>query len=153
MLGDCLKKKRLQRLANAEELMSALDDIVSDRRHAVRRSHSHDRVPPSQVELTSKAVTAVALKAQTILSWLVRQVVPLAPQKRKRGLKSTLPWISILVVGWAFLWIVAEIAREAMFPHPVDVDARRTTTQLSPPPRQDESGVAGDSTLGDISAP
>jgi serine/threonine protein kinase len=153
MLGDCLKKKRFERLANADEIVSALDDIVSDRRHAVRRSPRHDRVPPSQSELTSQAVSAVALKAQTILSWLVRQVVPLAPQKRGGVLKSTLPWISLLVVGWAFLWIVAEIAREALFPHPADVDARRTTTQLSPPPRQDESGLAGDSPLGGISAP
>jgi serine/threonine protein kinase len=152
-LGHCLKKKRSQRLANAEELVSALDDIVSDRRHAVRRSHSDGRVPASQSEFPSKAVSAVALKAQTILSWLVRQVVPLAPQTRSSFLKSTLPWISLLVVGWAFLWIVAEIAREALFPRPVDVDARRTTTQLSPPPRQEESGLAGDSTLGGISAP
>jgi hypothetical protein len=106
-----------------------------------------------QSEVTSKAVSAVALKAQTILTGLVRQVVPEARQKRSSVLKSTLPWISLLVVGWAFLWIVAEIAREALFPHPVDVDARRTTTQLSPPPRQEESGLAGDSPLGSISVP
>jgi serine/threonine protein kinase len=135
MIGDCLKKNRFQRLANAEELVSALDDIVTDRRRAVRRSRSDGLVPASQSESTSKAVSAVALKAQTILSWLVRQIVPLAPQKRSSVLKSTLPWISLLVVGWVFLWIVAEIAREALFPHPVDVDARRTTTQLSAPPR------------------
>jgi serine/threonine protein kinase len=153
ILGNCLKKNRFQRLANAEELVSALDDIVSDRRHAVGRSHSHGLVPASQSELSSKSVSAVALKAQAILTSLVRQVVPFAPQKRSSVLKSTLPWISLLVVGWAFLWIVAEIAREALFPHPVVVDARRTTTQLSPPPRQEESGLAGDSPLGGISAP
>jgi serine/threonine protein kinase len=153
MLGNCLKKNRFQRLANAEELVFALDDIVSDRRHAVGRSHGHDRVPASQSEFTSTAVSAVALKAQTILSWLVRQAVPLAPQKRSSLLKSTLPWISLLVVGWVFLWIVAEIAREALFPHPVDVDARRTTTQLSPPLRQEESGWAGDSPSSGISVP
>ena len=153
ILGNCLKKNRFQRLANAEELVSALDDIVSDRRHAVRRSHSHGLVPASQSEFASKAVSAVALKAQTIPSWLVRQIVPLAPRERGSVLNSTVPWISLFVVGWAFLWIVAEIAREALFPHPVDVDARRTTTQLSAPARQEESGLAGDSPSDGISEP
>jgi serine/threonine protein kinase len=155
MLGNCLKKKRSERLSSAEELASALDDLVSDRRHVVRRSHNHGRVPASQSAFTSRAVSAVALKAQTTLSWLLRHVVPSVRHNRSSVFQSTLPWISLLVVGWAFLWIVAEIAREALIPNSVDVDARRTTTQLSPPPppRQEESGLAGDSPLGSISVP
>ena len=153
MLGNCLKKKRSERLSSAEELVSALDEIGSDRRHAVRRSHSHGQIPASHSDFSDNAVAAAVFKAQATLSWLVRQVVPLAHQKRNSVLKATLPWISLLVVGWAFLWIVAEIARETLNPNPVDVDARRIITPRSAPPRQEESESADVSPLGGISLP
>ena len=157
ILAQCLKKNRDERLASAEELASALDEIVGDRLHRDRKASGRGLGQTSHFKRTWMALAGGVLKTQTkvqpTLSRMVRQIVSLARHNQSSVFKSTLPWISLIVVGWAFLWILAEIAREALSPNSVDVNARRTTTQLSPPPRQEESGLADDSPLGDISVP
>jgi serine/threonine protein kinase len=157
ILADCLKKNRDERLASAEELAFALDDVVSDRLHRVRKASGRGLVHTSHFKRLWMAFAAGVLKTQTkvqpSLSWMARQIVSVARRNQSIALKFTLPWISLLVVGWVFFWVVAEIAREALGPSPVEIDARRTTTQLSPPPSEEESGLAGDSPAGGISVP
>jgi hypothetical protein len=112
-----------------------------------------DFTPPLAGIVWDGNVLKTQTKVQPSLSWMARQIVSVARRNQSIALQFILPWISLLVVGCVFLWVVAEIAREALGPSTVEIDARRTTTPLSSPPRQEESGLAGDSPAGGVAVP
>lgn len=133
ILGNCLKKNRSERLADAQELVFALDEVVSDRRPRSRGAHSRAPTPPSGHGHAWRAFNAIARKARPPFKALAQQIVSVARRNRIITLKSPWPWIGLFVVGWAFLWIVAEIAREAVGPHPMQTHDRRSETHQLPP--------------------
>lgn len=133
ILGNCLKKNRSERLANAQELVWALDEVVSDGRPRIRSTHSRSLALPSRHGRAWTAFNAIARKAQPRFTALVQQIVSLARRNRIIPLSSPWPWIGLFLMGWLFLWIVAEIAREALTPHPVHIHERRSEANLVPP--------------------
>ncbi len=133
ILGDCLKKNRSARLGNAQELVWALDEVVSDGRTRVRGAHRGNLTPASRHGLAWWAFNAIVSKAQPPFTFLLQQIVSLARRNQIIPLKSPWPWIGLFLVGWVFLWIVAEIAREALTPHPVHIHERRSEANLVPP--------------------
>ena len=133
IIGNCLKKDRSERLADAEELLFALDDVVSDRQHRIRSAYSRVLTPPSLHKHARTAFTSIARKAQLPFAALVQQIISVARRNRITTLSSPWPWIGLFLMGWLFLWIVAEIAREVLSPHPVHIHERRSETYLLPP--------------------
>ena len=133
LLGNCLKKDRSERFESAEDVVFALDGILGERRHLLRTSNRRGLVHTSGHGPASTAFTAGALKALPPVALLVQQIGSIA--RRHRSIHAKLPWawISLVLVGWLFLWIVSEIAREALIPNPVGSNHRRTGTHLSQP--------------------
>jgi serine/threonine protein kinase len=133
LLGNCLKKNRSERLRSAEDIVFALDEVLGDRRHLVRRANRRGLIHASGHGTAWTVFTAAALKALPPLTSLVQQIVSMA--RRRRSIYSTLPWpwIGLFLMGWLFLWIVAEIAREVLSPHPVHTPERRSETHFLPP--------------------
>ena len=133
LLGNCLKKDRSERFESAEDVVFALDGILGERRHLLRTSNRRGLVHASGHGPASTAFTAGALKALPPLALMVQQIGSIA--RRHRSIHARLPWswISLVLVGWLFLWIVSEIAREALIPNPVGSNHRRTGTHLSQP--------------------
>jgi len=148
LLGNCLKKDRSDRFESAEDVVFALDEILDDRRHLIPRANRRGLVHASRHGSAWTAFTAGVLEALPPRGLLVQQIGSIARRPSSILPKLPWPWISIALIGWIFLWIVAEITREVLIPNPVGIDARRTTTHRTAPPRQDESGAAGDSPLG-----
>ena len=133
ILGNCLKKNRSARLGNAQELVWALDEVLSDGRTRIRGASSRNLTLPSRHGLAWTAFNAIVSQVQPPFTFLVQQIVSLARRNRIIPLKSPWPWIGLFLVGWVFLWIVAEIAREALSPHPAQLHERRSVKHLLPP--------------------
>ena len=133
IIGNCLKKNRSERLADAEEIVFALDEVVSERRPRIQSASSRGLTPPSPHENAWTAFTAIARRAQPPFAPLVQQIVSVARRNRITTLSSPWPWIVLFLMGWLFLWIVAEIAREILSQRPVHIHERRSETNLLPP--------------------
>jgi hypothetical protein len=149
LLGNCLKKDRSDRFESAEDVVFALDEILGERRHLPRTANRRGLVHASGLGPALTAFTAGALKALPPLTRLVRQIVSVA--RHHRSIYSKLPWawISLTLVGWLFLWMLAEIALEALIPNFAGFKNRRTDTHLSQPlqlPRRQEPSPDTDPT-------
>jgi len=109
LLGNCLKKNLSDRVTSAVELAAQLDDALGDRGPGWNTG-GLDLAALFRSGCDSAAAAVGAFAA------LTRRTLANASQGRTSGFALPLGWISMFCIGWAFLWTVAEIAHDSLYP-------------------------------------
>jgi len=149
LVGNCLKKDRSDRFESAEDVVFALDEILGARRHLIQGANRRGLVHASGDGSVWTAFTAGVRNVLPPLTLLVQQIVSVTRHHWSIHSKLLWPWITLALVGWLFLWMLAEIAREALIPNLAAFKNWRTHLHLSQPlqlPRQQEPSPDTDPT-------